>query len=152
MITAQQLENSKIHKCDNCNTCGHEKVYRVQLDMYSIRLTFTICKHCLARMCKEFRELNILMRRSDEITNGNLFEKHLNGILDVNGTAVFRFIGTDGSMGFHKNRLYRLKLSRQVSSSVLDAILVAVDVNSKKYCPYSSIDSFWENWEYVRRK
>ncbi len=150
MIKAQQLANGKIHKCDNCNLCGHEKIYQVSLMLHQTQITFTICKTCLDYMCREFRELDILMRKSELQCPKELFNRSLNSMLTCDNEGVFKFIGQDGSMGFMKNRLYRLRLERQSSMS-LGTIIVASDVNSKKWCPYSSIDTFWGNWKYIRR-
>lgn len=150
MLKAQQLAEGKIYKCDNCNLCGHEKIYQVSLTLHSTQITFTICKTCLDYMCREFRELDILMRKSELQCPKELFSKSLNSMLTCDHEGVFKFIGQDGSMGFMKNRLYRLRLEKQ-SSMVLSTIIVARDVNSKKWSPYASMDTFWSNWEYIRR-
>lgn len=151
MLNAQELANGKIYKCDNCNIPGHDEIYEVSLTLYSTQVTFTLCKTCLDYMCREFRELDILMRKSALQCPAELFSKDLNSMLIKDNTGVFKFIGQDGSMGFMKNRLYRLRLEKNESSTVLGTIIIAKDINSKKQCPYSSMDMFWNNWEYVPR-
>lgn len=51
-----------------------------------------------------------------------------------------QFIGEDGSLGYRKKRIYKLKLTEGSNTIVSDDKLT-------QPCPYESIYSFFKNWK-----
>ena len=57
-------------------------------------------------------------------------------------SVIAQFIGKDGSRGFKKGTLYLLKMK------ITDGyIIVSSEKNESLWCPYSSINTFLENWK-----
>lgn len=52
-----------------------------------------------------------------------------------------KFIGTDGSMGFKKGKIYNINIKEQ-----LNTIEVRTR-NERLWCPYSSMEAFLKNWK-----
>lgn len=57
---------------------------------------------------------------------------------------IAKFNGLDGSRGFRKGRIYKLK------STIESGWLFIYDSDSHNSCPYSSMETFLENWTEVR--
>ena len=56
--------------------------------------------------------------------------------------VVATFIGEDGSRGFKKGTIYILKMK------ITDGyIIVSYENNEILWCPYSSMNTFLENWK-----
>jgi len=67
-------------------------------------------------------------------------------------TDFFRFIGKDVSMGFEKGKIYLLTISdwyhkNTTALSIIRSVPTVLDIND--YCPYSTCETFFENWERV---
>lgn len=56
-------------------------------------------------------------------------------------TQAFIFIGQDGSLGYTHGEKYNLNLRVTYGSPVV------IDILKPTRCPYSSIDTFLENWK-----
>jgi hypothetical protein len=68
-------------------------------------------------------------------------------------TDFFRFIGEDGSMGYRAGKIYLLTISdwyhNGVSTLSIISSLPRVFKKIGIYCPYSSCETFFKNWERV---
>lgn len=61
--------------------------------------------------------------------------------------ARYKFIGTDGSMGYKKGKVYRGSITRFANGKVIFIPGVFPFNLSKITIPYSSIKTFEKNWE-----
>lgn len=65
------------------------------------------------------------------------------------------FIGTDGSMGLTKGREYNLEPIKQPlfgERAPLWVEIVGPSIPQGMICPYSSFETFFQNWELVSKK
>ena len=54
---------------------------------------------------------------------------------------IFRFTGEDGSLGYRNGKVYLLEVE------LMNANMPTI--TTPKFCPYSSWESFLDNWERV---
>jgi hypothetical protein len=64
-------------------------------------------------------------------------------------TALAVFVGEDGSLGYKKNRQYRVTLHTDPKSKQID--LWSTESPETSAVKYDSISSFLQNWDCVRR-
>jgi len=60
-----------------------------------------------------------------------------------------RFIGKDGSMGFHTNQVYEMLISRPKASLFSRRNDVVIESSGVK-CPYVTIEAFLANWTDIK--
>lgn len=66
------------------------------------------------------------------------------GLAPRPGKITLRFIGEDRSMGLRKGKIYIVRIY-----SYLGHIIVCLDENGDKTCPYRNLKMLCENWESV---
>lgn len=60
--------------------------------------------------------------------------------------VLAEFIGTNGSMGFKKGKIYNINIKEQLN------VIVLRTMDGKLWCPYSSMEAFYKNWKILLRK
>lgn len=55
-----------------------------------------------------------------------------------------KFMGKDKSMGFRTGKIYYLK------SKCKDNNIIVSTIDNNLWCPYSSIESFLDNWKLIK--